>query len=261
MRAITPFLLALSLGLTLSGCKTLSSVGESGEPAYGADAESNMKSGDEALEGHNFTEAAKYFEYVKSKYPYLEAAKEAELRLADTDYEGDQFVEARDRYLNFAKLHPAHPKTDYAAFRAALTHYREIPSDLFILPPAYEKDQVEVSNSVRAMSDFIRQYPSSTYLPEAKRYLEESRKRLCQHEIYVAEFYRKRGRWAAVIGRLNTVVEKYSGLGYDEQALFGLHEAYGKQGDPQRAQEALRSIISRFPGTPAAEKAAKLLGS
>ena len=247
--------------LTLAGCKTLSGAGESGEPSYGADAESNMKSGNDALESKNFTEAEKYFEYVRSKYPFLEAAKEAELKLADTDYEADRFPEARDRYLNFVKLHPAHPRADYASFRAALTHYREIPSDLFFLPPSHEKDQIDVSNTIRAMDDFLRQYPDSPLAPEARKYVEDCRKRLCRHELYVASFYRKRERWGAVVNRLNIVVEKYPGLGYEEEALFGLHEAYGKLGDSQRAQEVLRKIISLLPGTPAAEKATKLLGS
>jgi outer membrane protein assembly factor BamD len=261
MRAHT---LTLSLGfaaLALGGCKTLASLNDSGEPSYSSDAESNLKSGSEALESKNFIEAEKYFEYVRSKYPYLEAAKEAELLLGDTDYERDKFLEARDRYQNFVKAHPAHAKADYAAFRAALTHYREIPSDLFILPPAYEKDQAEVVNTVKAMNEFARQYPNSKYVAEAKRYSEEARKRLAQHELYVAGFYRKREKWGAVIGRLNTVVETYSGLGFDEEALFGLHEAYTKLGDQQRAQETLRKIISRLPGTPAADKANKLLGS
>lgn len=256
--------LTLSLGiavLALAGCKTLASLNDAGEPTYSSDAESNLKSGSEALESKNFIEAEKYFEYVRSKYPYLEAAKEAELLLGDTDYERDKFLEARDRYQNFVKAHPAHPKADYAAYRAALTHYREIPSDLFILPPAFEKDQAEVVNTVKAMNEFVRQYPNSKYVADAKRYAEEARKRLAQHELYVAEFYRKREKWGAVIGRLNEVVDTYSGLGFDEQALFGLHEAYTKLGDQQRAQETLRKIISRFPGTPAAAKATKLLGS
>jgi outer membrane protein assembly factor BamD len=247
--------------LSLPGCKTLQNVGgDPGEPTYGSDAESNLKSGNEALEGKNFIEAEKYFEYVKSKYPYLEAAKEAELKLADTDYERDRFIEARDRYHSFIKLHPAHAKVDYAAYRAALTHHREIPSDLFILPPSREKDQVEVHNTLKAMNEFIRQYPESQYLAEAKRYADEARKRLCEHELYVARFYRKRERWGAVVGRLNTVVETYSGLGFDEEALFGLHEAYTKLGDPQRAQETLRKVIAKLPGTAAAQKASKLLG-
>ena len=228
---------------------------------FASDAQANLDKGNDALRTKSYLEAEKYFEFVKTKYPFLDAAKEAEIRLADTDFDRERFTEARDRYQNFVKLHPTHPKVDYAAFRAALTHYKDMPSDFFILPPSKEKDQVQVRAANKAMADFVRSYPSSTYYPEAKKILDDTRRRLAEHEIYVAEFYAKRDKWLAVARRLETVVDQYSGLGYDEKVLFQLHDVYGKLNDKSRAEDALRKIISRFPGTPAASRAQQMLGS
>jgi outer membrane protein assembly factor BamD len=50
-------------------------------------------------------------------------------------FERELWTEAADRYSGFVKLHPTHAKVDYAAYRAALSHYRDIPSDWFMLPP------------------------------------------------------------------------------------------------------------------------------
>lgn len=227
---------------------------------YASDADSNLKLGIEALDDKNYLEAEKYFEYVKGKYPFLEAAKEAELKLADTDFDREQYLEARDKYQAFVKLHPTHPKVDYAAFRAALTHYKEIPSDLFILPPSEEKDQTEIRSSYRAMQDFVRQYPKSEYLAEAQKSVEEVKRRLAEHELYVADFYARRDRWPAVVGRLNNVVKNYWGVGFDERALFGIHDAYVKMKDEAKAKETLQTIISKMPGTDAAARAQKMLG-
>ncbi|MBI3181547.1 MAG: outer membrane protein assembly factor BamD [Myxococcales bacterium] len=242
-----------------AGCATTS--GDVPEPDYAADAETNLAKGDEALESKNFIEAERYFEYVKTKYPFLEAARGAELRLADTDFEREQFLEARDRYRNFIKLHPTHPKVDYAAFRAALTHHREIPSDFFLLPSSREKDQVEVRSTLVAMGEFIRTYPKSPYVVEAKKLADDARRRLAEHEMYVAEFYAAKEKWRAVVGRLNRVVNEFAGLGFEERAYFGLHEAYLKLSDPERAKESLRALVQKLPGTPAAQKAQKLLGA
>ncbi len=250
----------LALGAAASGCKTLTS-GDLVEPDYASDADTNLKRGDDALASKNFLEAERYFEFVKSKYPFLEAAKEAELRLADTDFDRERYAEARDRYLSFLKLHPTHPKVDYAAFRAALTHYKDIPSDFFLLPPSREKDQVEVRAALAAMNDFIRQYPKSVHLDEAKHIVDDARRRLAEHEMYVAEFYAHRDRWSAVVGRLSRVVKDYPGLGYDEEAYLGLHGAYLKLNDGAHAEETLRTILQKLPGTKAAEKARKLLGA
>ncbi|MFL5321252.1 MAG: outer membrane protein assembly factor BamD [Myxococcaceae bacterium] len=253
------FIASLSaLVLVLTGCATTS--GEAGEPDYANSAEENLKKGNEALESKNYLEAEKYFDYVKTKYPYLEASKDAELRAADTLFERERYVEARDAYQSFVKLHPTHPKVDYAAYRAALTHAKDFPSEFFLLPPSYEKDQGDVKGAVRAMNDFIRQYPNSQYVPEAKKWADDAKTRLARHEMYVGDFYRKREKWAGAAGRYETVVKNYSGLGFDEDALFGMYESYSKLGQSDKAKAALQMVIQKLPGTSAAAKAQGLLG-
>lgn len=254
--SFTPPLVAPLLGCWLA-CATLN---EPQTVTVSQDAETNIQRGLRSLEDKNYEEARQYFEYVTSKYPFLEAAKIAELRLADTSYEKEEYPEARDKYQQFIKLHPTHSEVDYAAFRAALTHYQEIPKDFFLLPPSREKDQTPVRASLRALEDFVRQYGSSKYLEEGKKYVLDVRRRLADHEMYAAEFYAKRGKWVAVLGRLNNVVETYPGVGLDEEAYFGIHRAYLELKDEGRAKDTLKRIITKLPGTPAAERAQKLLG-
>lgn len=249
------------LSLSLTACASFGTfVGQdTGDVTFATDAEENMKRGDEAMNSKNYQEAAAYFEFVKTKYPYLELAKTAELRLGDADYERDRFVEARDRYQNFVRLHPTHPKVDYAAFRAALTHYKEIPSDFFLLPPASEKDQVEVRNAASAMTDFTRTYSSSEFIPEAKKVLDEVRLRLAEHEMYVADFYARRDRWPAVVNRLNVVARDFSGIGLDERVSFGLYDAYLKLKEPAKARDALQTYADKHPDEAGARKALKMI--
>jgi outer membrane protein assembly factor BamD len=240
----------------LAGCSTTRS---SGHPDYTADAKTNLDKGNEALASKSYVEAERYFDYVRTKYPFLDASKEAELKLADTDFAKEQFPEARDRYTNFAKLHPTHPKADYAAYRAALTHYKEMPSTFFILPPPYEKDQTEIRAAAKSLGEFIRDYPNSTYVPEAKKLQVEVQRGLVKHELYVADFYAWRDRWSAVAPRLENVAEKYPGLGYDVDALFRLHDVYLKLKAPEKAKDALRRIVQRYPGSDAASRAQRML--
>ncbi len=258
MRPVATWLTALLLLST--GCAALTE-GQPGEPDYAALAEENLRLGREALESKDYFKAERYFAFVKTKFPYLEAAKEAELLLGDVDFEQSHYPEAREKYLSFVKLHPTHPKVDYAAYRAALSHVEEMPTDFFVLPPSEEKDQTEVQSALRAMNDFLRQYPDSQYAAEAKGHAAEAKRRLAEHELYVASFYRKRERWKAVAQRLEGMLKRYPGTKYEEQALFSLHEAYVKLKEPERAQETLRKVIERLPGTPAAERAQRMLGS
>ena len=249
---------------SLAGCKSLGFLGFGGDETvsvqYGTDADSNMKLGNEALDSKQYAEAQKYFDYVRTKYPYLEASKLAELRLGDTDFAREKFGEARDRYVNFVKLHPTHPRVDYAAYRAALTHYKDIPSDFFIFPSATEKDQADVRAAMASLGDFLKTYPESDYKGDAQKVYTEVRKRLADHELYVASFYRSRDRWPAVVGRLEVVERDFPDVGYEEKVYFGLYEAYSKLKDETRAKEALRTLVKRAPDTDAAKRAQKILG-
>ncbi|WP_309891271.1 outer membrane protein assembly factor BamD [Archangium sp.] len=257
------FLRAVCLTAFLStvGCAALSSGSGGGEPDFSAQADENIRLGSEAMERKDFLQAEKYFEHVRTRFPYLEAANEAELKLADLDFEQEKYAEAREKYQSFIKLHPTHSQVDYAAYRSALSHYQDIPSDFFLLPPSTEKDQTEVQSALRTLNEFARQYPESKYLPEAKEKIEITRRRLAEHELYVAAFYARRERWKAVVQRLEGLLKNYPGTAIEEEALFDLHEAYTRLNDADNARQTLQRVIERLPGTPAAERARRMLGS
>jgi outer membrane protein assembly factor BamD len=260
MRSVSAVCLSAFLAFSAAGCAALSSA-ESATPDYSAQAESNLRKGDEAMERRDFEQAAAYFEYVRTKFPYLEVANQAELKLADLEFAREQFPEAREKFQSFIKLHPTHPQVDYAAYRGALTHVEAIPGDFFLLPPSYEKDQTEVRSALRALTDFLEQYPKSSYVPEAQKKVDEVRRRLAEHELYVASFYARRERWKAVAQRLEGLLERYPGSPFEEQAFFDLHNAYQQMNDAERAKKTLERVIQKLPGTPAAERARRMLGT
>ncbi|RKH57600.1 outer membrane protein assembly factor BamD [Corallococcus aberystwythensis] len=246
--------------LLLSSCAALSA-GPAGEPDYATQAAENLALGEAALEDKDYLKAEKYFDHVRAKFPYLEAAREAELKLADLDFAREMFPEAREKFDSFMRLHPTHPKVDYAAYRAALSYVEEFPSEFFALPPSYEKEQKPMYDALRAMNVFLRQYPDSQYVKDATAHRDDARQRLARHELYVASFYAKRERWKAVAQRLEGLLKDYPGTPLEEEALFDLHNAYVKLNDTERAQNTLKEVLKRLPGTPAAQRAQKMLGS
>ncbi|MFN0062096.1 MAG: outer membrane protein assembly factor BamD [Myxococcaceae bacterium] len=241
-----------------SGCAFFAGP-EGVEPSYASEADENVRRGQAALASRSFPQARKYFEHVRAKHPFLDAAIEAELGLADADFGNDQFAEARERYTAFVKLHPSHSKVPYAAYRAALTFYKELPSDFFILPPSYEKEQTEVKGAERAFDAFVRDYPKSEYLAEIKTLAIEVRLRLARHELYAADFYDLRGKLPAVAGRLQTLVDKYPGTVLEPSALLRLANVYERLEKREQAKGALQRLVDLHAGTSEAQRARELL--
>jgi outer membrane protein assembly factor BamD len=253
-------LLAFAPAALLLACAS-SHVSLTGEVRYGKTAEEDYKAGEDELKSKNYVEATKFFEHVKNRYPFSKYAALSELRVADLKFDQDHFIEAADAYQQFVKLHPAHEKADYAAFRVGLSHWKDGPSEFMLFPPSYEKDQVQVRDTAKALDDFVKKYPTSKYKPEAEQLLAQARSRLAEHEWYVAEFYAKREHWAGAAGRLEALVKEYPGSPRESAALLQLAEVYLKLDERYRAQQALQQLIVKHPQDPRRPEAEKLLAS
>jgi outer membrane protein assembly factor BamD len=213
------------------------------------------------LEDKSYPEAQKLFERVKTKYPYSKYAPLAELRLADLRFKEEKYPEAADAYAQFVKMHPSHEEVDYAAFRAGLARYRDMPSDFFLFPAVYERDMSAAESARKAFEEFLAKYPRSKHAEEARKKLDEVKGRFAEREWYAASFYKKRERWPGVAGRLERLVKEYPGSPREPEALMGLAEAYLKMNERFRAQQALQQLLVRYPKDPRRAEAEKLLAS
>jgi len=256
MRRVALSCLLLALASACSSTRTLS-----GDLVYGKSAEDDYKSGLEEMKGHNWPEATKFFERVRTKYPFSRFSPLAELRIADAKYEQEHFVEAAEAYAQFVKLHPNHDDVDYAAFRVGVSKFHDGPSEFILFPPSYEKDLSTMREATKSLAEFVARYPESKYRPEADKMLATARGKLADHEWYAAEFYAKRNHWPAVTGRLETLVKEYPGTRRESDALLALAKAYVRLDDRFRAQQALQRLIVKHPEDPRRPEAEKLLAS
>ncbi len=252
--------LALAAVLALAACATKHTT-FTGDLKLGTTPEANYEKGLDELKSKNFTEATRFFEYVKTKYPFSKYASLAELRLADVKFRQDRYQEAADAYKQFVQLHPTHEDVDYAEYQAGLSYYKDAPGEFALFPPAAEKDQRQAEKAAQVLGDFVQTRTGSKYLPEAKKVLDEVRARLAQREWYVGEYYFKRERWAGAAGRYETMVEKYPGSRHEAEALWKLARAALKLDEKYRARKALQQLVVKHPGDKRRAEAEKLLAS
>lgn len=252
----TALLAAALLGLAACSSKHVSITGKL---KFAGDAEGDYKAGVELLEDKTYPEAEKFFERVKTKYPFSKWAPLAELRLADSKFAQELYPEAAEAYKQFVQLHPTHDDVDYAEYRAGLAHFKDAPGSFVLFPPAYEKDQRQLALATETLARFLEKHPKSKYAPEARKVLDAANARLAEHEWYVAEYYFKRKRWAGAAGRYETLVEKYPGTRHESRALLKLAQAALEQGEKHRARTALQKLIVKHPQDPLRPEAEKRL--
>ncbi|HVU49339.1 MAG TPA: outer membrane protein assembly factor BamD [Polyangia bacterium] len=251
------FACLLSVGLL--GCAT--SDDASKPVTYSLTAKQNYEKGMAELKDEDYAEAAKYFQFVKQKYPFSKYAVLAELALADSQFDRENYTEAIDSYKTFARLHPTHDKVEdgYVAFRIGESYFRDMPTDIFLLPPSYEKDQSAVTDALRELTDFEHRFPDSKYVKKAEELRKQVLQRLVDHEVYVARFYLNSDHPKAAAMRLEGALRRYPGSGREPELLYALGETYLKLGDPRRAKETFQRVVNDYAAADDARRAARYL--
>ncbi|TDP77687.1 Beta-barrel assembly machine subunit BamD [Bradymonas sediminis] len=246
----------LLLGGVAVGSGCASDSGASAQPRTFADAAERLyQAAQTDLKKGNTLEAISQFNALRNTFPYSKYAPLAELGIGDAYFAQESYATAVQQYRSFVQLHPSHAKVAYAQWRVADAFYQLMPEDWWLLPPAYERNLRKTEDAVRELDRFAKAYPQSEYAAEANKRLGIARRRLADHELYVAKFYFERDNPKAAGMRLRYLLKNYSGLGLDPQALFLLARSYIELGELPRAQTALNDLIKYHPNSDLAGKA------
>lgn len=239
-----------------AGCSETSSVFRS-TPNFFPTAEQNYNAGLKEQKAGNWLTAQQFYQQVKNAFAFSRWATLAELGIADCEMGREKYTEAVDDYKAFMRAHPSHERVQdgYAAYKIGEAYHKQIPSDWFIVPPSYEKDQAPVLDALRELGAFREQFADSPYKEKAQKLYDDCVRRLADHELYVANFYLKMGKPYAAIGRLEGVVKMYPGARREPETLLLLGRTYMKMDKPQDARRAFVKLASEHPTDYRAEKA------
>jgi outer membrane protein assembly factor BamD len=214
--------LAIASGGGLIACAAFETNLQDTEVDQKDTARQNFESAESAFEGRRFNEAVKYFELVKNKFPYSKFAVLSELRMADTHFEREKWLEAADAYRIFVRFHPRHEQVAYATYRVAVSHSRAIEENVAWLPfvDAREKDQSSAKDTIRACDDFLTRFPEDERAAEVRALRTTARSRLADVDLYAARFYEDRQRWQGAVWRYQRVGEEFADTPQAAPALF-----------------------------------------
>jgi outer membrane protein assembly factor BamD len=254
-------LVVAAIGLVaITGCGGKSG---SGSVDYSVSAQKNYEKGLKELENKDWVAASKYFGFIKTRFPYSKYAVLAELRLADAEFGAEQYLEAIDSYRLFIKFHPTHEMVanGYASYRIGEGYYKQLSGDFWMFPPSFEKDQSSTEDAANELKSFLDKYPDSPYRDKAKQIVTTVGKRLADHEWYVARYYWDRGKPMGTVIRLRRLLERYRGVGYDDEALWLLGRAYVAVAMPDRARGAWTELVDKYPKSSHVGDARSALGT
>jgi outer membrane protein assembly factor BamD len=205
-------------------------------------AEALYKDAEDSLKDEKYMIAIERYRDIKNRFPYSARATDAELRIADAYFAQESYIEAESAYEIFAELHPTHPKADYVLFRIALSYFNQIPD-------VSSRDLSAAFKAIEAFDKLISRFPNSEFVVKAKEHVVEARKRLAEHENYVADFYYQREHYLSASYRYTALLREFPNLGYDEEALFRLGQSYFNIRMYPNAKEVFTRLLAEFPNS------------
>lgn len=157
----------------------------------------------EPYDDENFEIALSKLGEYKSRFPYSKYAVEAELMIANSHYELGQFTEAALAYEQFVKLHPKHPKVDYALFRVGESFWQDSPEEI-------DREQEYTLKAISEWQKLMTKSPNSEYAARAKELTKLGQRRVAESIAFIYKFYCKQDIFHACAYRAIQLADEYA---------------------------------------------------
>ncbi len=203
-----------------------------------------------ALKTGDYEGAVQGFETLEARYPFGSYSEQAKLEAAYAYYkygEQESSIATIDRYL---QLHPRGENVDYALYLkglASLKRGSSLTDDFVRQRDMARRDQGALQLAYSSFSELVRRFPQSKYVEESQQRLLEIRNLMAEHELYVAQYYMKRGAWIAAANRAQMLLERYNGAPAMPEALKIMVRAYTQLGLTDLAADARKVLELNYP--------------
>ena len=165
-----------------------------------------LKNAEKNFAKGNYELAYEYYKEIRDKFPGTPQAVLAELRMADSKFWQEEYLEAITLYKEFEKFYPNNEAIPYVIYQIGTCYYK--------MKRSYDRDQSYTKKAISAYQRLLQNFPNSPYKAEAKKRIKELKELLAQHELYVAKFYYKikyyRGAYQRILYILNNYPDTFA---------------------------------------------------
>lgn len=251
--------LLISLAIVLAGCGGRPDVSDPMQRGAGdsrqdeRSAEELYESARNAMNRGDYRTAAERLENLQARYPFGPYSRQAQLDLIYAHFQAREMGSAINAADRFMRLNPQDEQVAYARYmrgRANLDRGNDFLTRTFDIDR-----RTRDPNTIReAYADFLQvvdNYPASEYADDAEERMVILRQHLAHYEMYVADYYMKRGAYVAAANRAQNVIQNFQGTPAVRDALVVLAEAYGELELSDLQADVVRVLEMNYPDHPA----------
>lgn len=197
-----------------------------------------------ALMDGDYEQAIKNYNALQARFPFGHYATQSQLDIIYAHYknnEPDSAIAAADRFI---ELNPQNSYVDYAYYMKGIANYNRNQSIFSRILPSdpSERDAGAALDSFNDFAELVRRFPKSKYSADARQRMLYLRNNLAKYQIYIAQYYMRRGAYLAAANRANRVVTQFQRTDAVRGALVIMVDAYTRLGMTELADDAKRVL-------------------
>lgn len=203
-----------------------------------------------ASDNGNYRDAIAYYEQLEARFPFSNPSRQGQLDLMYAYYKNREPESAIDQADQFIRENPAHPRVDYAYYIKGLVQFERNPNfiERWFNADLSQRPPIDARKSFQAFQTLLQRFPNSEYAEDSRQRMIFLRNRLASYEVYVAEYYLKRGAYVGAINRCKYTIENYDGSPQVRRALEIMASSYTRLGMQDLAAESQKVLRENFAG-------------
>jgi outer membrane protein assembly factor BamD len=205
----------------------------------------------EHYRGGALTLAIDEYHELLDQYPFSDYNDEAELKIAHAHYLSGNYAEAIVALTDFQRRHPTSPHLPFVGYTLGMCYVQQMGTA--------DRDQTAARSAQNYFLTVSQQYPDSPFADLARIELGRCRERLAEHELYVADFYSKRGNRLAAKVRLLTLASRYEETDAAVDGLMQLATLCSQLDESGQEVLAYQAVTKSHPASPQAATARQAL--
>lgn len=253
MKSFASRFVILALLFAIAGCAG------SGRVRYDSPEEAVTK-GMVEFEAENYTKAVEYFQGAFDFGRTHQWAADAQLFLARSYRETEQYLLAANEYTRFTQIFRSDPRVPQASYELAMTYYARSPQ--------YQLDQTPTEQAIQQFQLFIARYPDNDLAADASSRITELREKLARKKFHSGGLYERRGLFEAAAIYYEEVFDQYYDTEMADDALleamrmyFRYAELSVRSSQMERLEKAVENydrLRQIFPNSPHLKQAEAL---
>lgn len=193
------------------------------------------------IENKKEEDAIEHLEKLLTQYPEDEEIATYKLKLADLYLNNGKLESAYQLYDHFKEFYPSDSKAEYATYKSILSKfYQTLKIDC---------DQTVTEETIKLCSSYLDSPYFSEYKNDAIDIRNTCSQKLIDKEVYVYNFYIKKGKFDSAKKRLNYLRDKYlsENPALEARILYLECKLADKQNKKDVIQDKMENLINKFP--------------